>query len=161
ALRAARAKESREELERLAASVPIPELSPTTLSVFGPALERAGAVVLGEKVLREGQLLHPDDFWINQCLAFLLSKDAKSRTARSPQLEESFGSYRAALALRPRGAFTHTNLGQLHRRKGKLGKAVAYFREAIRLNKDFAGGHEGLGGALLDQGKRDEAVNCF
>jgi serine/threonine protein kinase/Flp pilus assembly protein TadD len=160
ALREARAKESKADLEKLAASVPLPELSPTTLSVFGLVLQRAGAVGLAEKVLREGQLLHPDDFWINQCLAYSLSTDAKSQDAKSPQLEETIGFYRAALALRPRSPVIHTNLGQLHRRKGEFDKAIAYYREAIRLNKDYAGGHEGLGLALLSQGKLDEAVAC-
>jgi tetratricopeptide (TPR) repeat protein len=161
ALREARAKESREELEKLAASAPIPELSPTTLSVFGLALQRAGAVVLAEKVLREGQLLHPDDFWITSCLADLLSKDAKSRDAKSPQLEETIGFYRAALALRPRSAVIHTNLGHLHERNGELDEAVASCREAIRLNKDYALAHTNLGVALWRQGKLDEAAACF
>jgi tetratricopeptide (TPR) repeat protein len=52
----------------------------------------------------------------------------------------------------------HVNLGNALATKGKLDEAIAEYREAIRLKKDYAKAHYNLGKALEDKGKLDEAI---
>jgi tetratricopeptide (TPR) repeat protein len=42
--------------------------------------------------------------------------------------------------------------------KGQLDDAIAEYREAIRLNKDYAEPHNSLGNALRDKGRLDDAI---
>jgi len=42
--------------------------------------------------------------------------------------------------------------------QGKLGEAVPYFREAVRLRPQDAQVHQNLGRGLLELGKKDEAI---
>ena len=52
----------------------------------------------------------------------------------------------------------HTNLGMALHETGRVDEAMAEFREAIRIDPDFAIGHYNLGVALKEQGKLDEAI---
>jgi hypothetical protein len=96
----------RADLEKLAATAPIEELSPPTVYLLAFALREAGAHALAVEVLRRGQQRYPADFWIHQDLAFLLAEEMKP-----PQLEEAIGCYCAALALRPQSPGVHLNFG--------------------------------------------------
>ncbi|HEY7308960.1 MAG TPA: tetratricopeptide repeat protein, partial [Gemmataceae bacterium] len=55
----------------------------------------------------------------------------------------------------------HNNLGLTLHEKGQLDEAIAEYREAIRLNKDYAEAHNNLGLALTDKGQLDEAIVAF
>src|SRR5262249_20385785 len=52
----------------------------------------------------------------------------------------------------------HTNLGEALYAKGRLDEAIAAFRQAIRLKKDFPEAHANLGEALAAKGQLDEAI---
>jgi predicted O-linked N-acetylglucosamine transferase (SPINDLY family) len=53
------------------------------------------------------------------------------------------------------------NLGAALKELGKLGEAVAAYRQAIRLKPDLAEAHSNLGVALFDQAKIEEAVAAY
>src|SRR5262249_53979730 len=141
-LRQALATGRKEDLEKLAPSAPIEKLPPTTLILWGNALEQKGAIRLAEQVLRKGQQLHPADFWINHDLASILARQMKPpqlevirKTQKTnvsvgflgpnpglpdSRLEEAIGFYRAALALRPLSPGVHSNLGNALHDQGHL-----------------------------------------
>jgi predicted TPR repeat methyltransferase len=66
--------------------------------------------------------------------------------------------YRQILAIDPRIAEMHSNLGEALRVQGKLGEAVACHHRALNLKPDYVQAYNNLGNALKDQGKLDEAV---
>jgi tetratricopeptide (TPR) repeat protein len=106
-------------------------------------------------VLRAGQLRYPDDFWINEYLAFILTQ------AEPPQLDEAIGFYRAALALRPKSVGVYINLGEALRSRGKRTEAEAVFRKAVALEPDYYLANSSLGFALLLQGKPAESEAAY
>jgi tetratricopeptide (TPR) repeat protein len=65
-----------------------------------------------------------------------------------------------AIAINPRVASYHSNLGLALQVQGKLDQAVACYRRTLVLKSDYAETHNNLGNALRDQGKLDEAVAC-
>jgi tetratricopeptide (TPR) repeat protein len=157
ALREARAGGRREDLEKLLASAPVGGLPPATLAVLGKLLHDArGSVArVVVTVLRAGQLRYPDDFWINEYLAFILTQ------AEPPQLDEAIGFYRAALALRPQSPGVYVNLGNALNSRGKPTEAEAIFRKAVALKPDHYSAHSGLGLALLMQRKPAESEAAY
>ncbi len=58
-------------------------------------------------------------------------------------------------------AETHYNEGVTLQQQGKFEDAIAEYREAIRLNPDFAIAHLNLGAALAALGKRAEAISAY
>ena len=58
-------------------------------------------------------------------------------------------------------AQAYYNLGIAYRGAGQAAMAVQAYREAIRLNSDFAEAHQNLGNAYLDQNNARQAKNCF
>jgi Flp pilus assembly protein TadD len=56
------------------------------------------------------------------------------------------------------GAQKHYNFGNALKKQGKYVEAEKEFREAIRLQPDYAEAHELLAAALLEQGKTDEGI---
>jgi len=64
------------------------------------------------------------------------------------------------VAKRPENPRAHNNLGAvLSDEPGRLGDAIAQFREALRLRPDYADAHGNLGGALLNvPGRLDDAI---
>jgi tetratricopeptide (TPR) repeat protein len=103
-----------------------------------------------EKVLRELQRRHPQDFWVN----FELGADSSN-----PVDAVRFST--VALSIRPEIAAVHSQLGVALKNVGRLDDAIASFREAKRLKDTVAGTHEDLGEALVAKGQLDEAVTCF
>ena len=75
--------------------------------------------------------------------------------------EEAVRHLTAAVAIRPRRAGAHHNLGLTLRAQGSLEEAVVEFREAIRLKPDDARAHADLGLALQTQRKREDALAEF
>jgi Flp pilus assembly protein TadD len=78
------------------------------------------------------------------------------------KLIEAMAEYREAIRLKPDDARVHKNLGamlcdELH----DYPAAEAEFRAAIRLKPDDARVHYNLGLALVNQGKRDEAIAAY
>jgi hypothetical protein len=64
AFREARATGRKEDLEKVLASAPIQTVPATTLALLGKVAQEGGNVAkLAVAVLREGQQLHPADFW--------------------------------------------------------------------------------------------------
>src|SRR5262249_14394766 len=53
-------------------------------------------------------------------------------------------------------AEAHNNLGIALHTKGRLDEEIAEYREAIRIQKDFAEAHINLGSVLRDKGQLDE-----
>lgn len=73
---------------------------------------------------------------------------------------EAIAQYQAALALYPRSASSHNNLGLLLMEQSpeNVDAAAAHFREAIRFNAKDGGAHSNLGLALLRMGRIDDAT---
>ena len=63
-----------------------------------------------------------------------------------------------ALAVTPKDAEAHNNLGTAFENLGELDKAVASYRQALDLKPDFAKGHFNLGNALCGLKRPDDAV---
>jgi tetratricopeptide (TPR) repeat protein len=141
------------ELKELVASAPVKELPPSTLTLLADVLRNAGALPLAEQVLREAQLRHPADFWINHNLAFLLGTEL-----RPPQLDEAIACYRVAVALRPQSPGVHLNLGSALEAKGRPDQAIVAFHEAKRLDQGYAEAFLALGTALYRKGQLNQAV---
>jgi tetratricopeptide (TPR) repeat protein len=156
AFREARVSGKQEDLKKLMTSAPISKMPPTTLALFGEALQKSGAAPLAVTVLREGQRLYPADFWINEYLASTLTDKVDP-----PQVEEGIVFLRAALAIRPQSPGVHYNLGNALKAKGRLDEAIESYREAIRLKPDYAEVHNNLGNALKARGRLDEAIESY
>jgi serine/threonine-protein kinase len=121
----------RQALLDMAAVVDISRLHPATLAMLGASLRKVGADEQALMLLRKAQRSHAHDFWINHDLAMLL------QFSRPPQYEEAVRFFTAAVALRPQSPGAHLNLGNSLWKKGDLDGAIAEFREAIRLERDY------------------------
>jgi len=154
-----KAKDVRDELNRLAAQERVPTLHPTTVSLLAATLVRVGLSNEAADVLRRAQRQHPNDFWINLDLGSLLTQ------LKPPRPEQAIGFFRAAVALRPQSSGAHLFLSialrdsiRTHRTQNELEEAEAEAREAIRLNSNSAVAHNGLGVVLGDKGLIDDAI---
>lgn len=87
---------------------------------------------------------------IQGVLLALQEESDGARTLFEGALEADAGHYRAL-----------TNLGNLDIERGDHAGAEAKYREVIRLNPDYDGGHHNLGVALRRQGKMGEAVQSI
>jgi protein O-mannosyl-transferase len=65
------------------------------------------------------------------------------------------------LAKNPNAWLAHNNLGYLLADEGDLAGATWHYREAVRLEPDYADAHNNLGNALLRDGKTEEAIEHF
>src|SRR5207249_1042075 len=85
---------------------------PASILLLGEALFTAGAEKEAVELLRQGQRLHPGDFWMNHELAVQL---AEMKERRFGNAAEAVGFLRVALAIRPHNPGVHNNLaGALH-----------------------------------------------
>jgi len=106
-----------------------------------------------EMLLREAQRRRPDDFWVNEDLYWFYN------VIQPSQGEEATRFAAIAVALRPQSPGAHLNLGYaLERSTRRLDEAIAEYREAIRLDKDYAEAHSNLATALRKQGRLDAAI---
>jgi serine/threonine-protein kinase len=98
-------------------------------------------------LLHQAQQRHPEDFWINFQLGYLLQEER-------PQ--EAVGYFRAALGSRPRSSQAHIMLGRALRDAGDADGAIAAFRKAIELNPN-RGGAKDLAKILAPRGALEQA----
>jgi tetratricopeptide (TPR) repeat protein len=150
-LRDPRVRQDRAALERLAGREDVLAEPSATLEQLGMALQAVGAQPAARRLLREAQRHHPDDFWINFTLAFVLYTEPATRL-------EAVGFWRVALALRPRSAVVSNNLAVALRDQGQGAEAMHACRRAVALAPDLAAAHNTLGALLRDQGKVAEAA---
>ena len=93
--------------------------------------------------MREAQQRHPEDFWINLHLGYIL-------LAERP--EEAVGYFRAAVASRPESSQAHIMVGRALHDAGDTDGAIAAFRKAIPLTSNLAGARD-LARALARKGR--------
>ncbi|MEQ1635578.1 MAG: tetratricopeptide repeat protein [Methylococcales bacterium] len=79
---------------------------------------------------------------------------------QSGQLAEAEQCYGQALALRP-DAQGYYNLGTTLYGQGKHEEAIVAFREALKLDPQFADAWNALGETLRDRADMDEAIRCY
>jgi tetratricopeptide (TPR) repeat protein len=154
-MRVREALERRDEqsLRTLASSEEIFGLAPATLYVLGGALlGDKEARAQAEAFLREAQRQHPNDFWLNYNLIHFFS------AMQPPQVEDIYHFAAVSVALRPESPGAHFNLGLALYDKGQFDAAIAAYKEAIRIKKDYAEAHYNLGNALHEKGRLDEAI---
>jgi serine/threonine protein kinase/tetratricopeptide (TPR) repeat protein len=87
----------------------------------------------------------------HNCLGALLHN-------RLGKLDEAIVEYREALALDPKEAAVHNNLGNALRDKHDLDGAIACHKKALELDPKVAPAHNNLGATLEDRGRLDEAI---
>jgi tetratricopeptide (TPR) repeat protein len=152
-LRQALARGDRQALVAAAAAEEVFHLPVPTLAVLGSSLvQDPDTRAEAEAFLRGAQRQYPNDFWLNCNLAHFLANTPPYR------LEEAVRFSEAAVALRPRCAAAHYNLGCNLCRLGKPDEAIAQYRQALRLHENYARAHNNLGNALLDVGLGKEAI---
>jgi spermidine synthase len=92
-------------------------------------------------------------------LAYSASPAELARVRRMAEREpRTIGGSRYLGAIVPDSGEVHNVLGISLAERGEMGRAVAEFREAARLDPDSASTHWHLGAALATEGARDEAV---
>jgi serine/threonine-protein kinase len=154
-VRAASANKDGQALEMLAREAMVSKQPPAFLSLVGTYLYNDFAAYgSAADLLRRAQREYPGDFWINHNLAYTLA------FSQPAQLEEAIRFFTAALAIR-QSAGAYLNLGTAFEEKGNLEEAIAAFREAIRLQPDFATAYVYLGIVLEQQKKMPEAEVAF
>jgi serine/threonine protein kinase/tetratricopeptide (TPR) repeat protein len=140
-----------EALRRLAQGPGALEQPPVTALTLAHSLWRVGERAETVALLRRAQRRHPGDFWLNQALAAYLRVSEPSRT------EEALGFHRAALAVRPRSAGAHVNVGNALHDQVRYKEAEAAFRRALEFKEDFPLAHANLAASLSAQGRPREA----
>ncbi|MDG3005408.1 serine/threonine-protein kinase [Paludisphaera mucosa] len=102
-------------------------------------------------LVRTAQRRHPEDFWINFHLGYLILEE-------SPQ--EAVGYLRAAVASRPQSSQALILLGRALHDAGDVDGAVAAFRKAVPLTSNRAGARD-LARALAQRGGLEEARDVW
>src|SRR5262249_34205979 len=125
------------------------------LTHLGVSLTTAGDPEAAVAFLRKAQRQHPGDFSINYALASCLS------ALKPTPWDEVVAFRRAAIAVRPRTAWAHNQLGIALRAQQKLAEAIAASRRCSELAPKHAFAHKNLGNALRRQGKLDEAIAAY
>jgi serine/threonine protein kinase/Tfp pilus assembly protein PilF len=146
-LREAMLRKDSARLKELATDPRALEQPALGLALLGDALQGAGLPEEAAVFLRQAQQRHPDDFWINHNLGFVLWYKAKQ-----PRAEEALGYFRAALALRPNSPGVHFNLGNALSALDDLPGAAACYRRSLELDPKFFSAVASLGVVLRKQG---------
>jgi tetratricopeptide (TPR) repeat protein len=154
-LRAARAGNDRQALEKLAAEVDPATQPPEALFVLDRALRQRGARASALALLRRTQQAYPADFWVNHDLGIALQE------CQPPQYEEAIRFLTVAAALRPESPGARLHLGLALWRKGRFDEAAVAFQQALALEPDYALAQCYLGAAYLAKGRLDEAIVAF
>jgi serine/threonine-protein kinase len=177
-------------LEKLAQEEDAGALPVRALTRLAGQLDKVEAYAAAAQLLRRAQRRRPDDFWVNHNLGEVLQKltppeldeSVRFLTAaaalrpnspgaqvnlgyaleKSGKVDEAIACCKKAIALDPKYAAAHANLGvTLWEDKRDYDAAIVCFRTAIALEPKFAGAHYNLGHALLDRGNVDEAIDCY
>jgi Flp pilus assembly protein TadD len=151
-VRAAREKNDRQEMEKLAREVDTAVQPPEALFVLEMGLRQRGATEAALALLRHAQQDFPGDFWINHELGMALGH------CHPPQNEEALRFLTVAAALRPDSAGVRLNLGLAYAGTGRFDEAIVAYRKAIGFKPDYSRAHLHLGRALAETGHLDEAV---
>jgi serine/threonine protein kinase/Flp pilus assembly protein TadD len=188
-LRDALEKNERKRLEELAASEAVFTLPSSTIVLLARALADLKAESSAITLLRQAQIRHPDDFWINTNLGLRLDEMHPPRSAeaarffmsamglrpQSPgavynvgyalktegQLQESVAALRRAIELKPEYVDAYIILAEALEEQGNLAEAEEQLRRAIQLQPHFAFAHNNLGNNLVKQKRLDEAVQEY
>jgi eukaryotic-like serine/threonine-protein kinase len=126
--RAFRDARATNDFEKLAALARVPDATdqpPVLLSGLGGTLLVNGRAEEAWALLREAQVRHPEDFWINYLVGLYLAKDR-------PQ--EAAGYFRAAVATRPDSNQAYTLLSRALRDAGDGDGAIAALRRSVSLH---------------------------
>jgi serine/threonine-protein kinase len=177
----------RAALEKLAASADVAKVPARALTRLAGQLEKVEAQASAARLLRRAQQHYPADFWVNENLGMVLQKvtppewdealrfltAAVALRPESPGANLNLGGvlcdrkhdydgaiacFRTALALDPKYAMAHHNLGVALGAKGQVDAAIACYRKAIELDPKLARALNNLGNALSRKGQVDEAI---
>jgi superkiller protein 3 len=98
---------------------------------------------------------HPDDVWVNQLLALF------HYYLNPPRLDQSIRYFTAVVALRPRDAGPHYNLGLALTLNGSHEESLAAFSRALELQPDHLGAWLNQGNAYRGLKQWDRALACY
>jgi serine/threonine protein kinase/Tfp pilus assembly protein PilF len=149
-------RQDRLALERLASQEEL-LAQPASSLLLVIQLFRVGAQPAGLEVLRQAQLHHPGDFWIN----FFQGVFLLAGFGQPAHPDEAVGYFRAALAVRPERFEVLVLLGIALDKQGKTAEAIGTIRMALRRQPDWAQGHNFLGLALEKQGQAAKAMAAY
>jgi serine/threonine protein kinase/Flp pilus assembly protein TadD len=155
AMRAARERNDRPALEKLAREVDVTAEPAESLFLLDRSLRQRGALDAAVKLLRRAREAFPGDFWINHDLGTAL------RDCRPPQYEDAIRFLTAAVALRPDSAGAILDLGRAFLSQGRTDEANATIREAIKAQPEYAQAHYWLGIGLMRTGQFVEAAAAY
>lgn len=74
------------------------------------------------------------------------------------QLDKAIQRYYKQAKLQPNSPKVYTDLGNLYAKKNSFAEAIAYYRQAIKLNRQYPNAHLSLARTLLKAGKQQEFV---
>jgi serine/threonine protein kinase/Flp pilus assembly protein TadD len=154
-VRAARERNDRQALEKLAREVDVAAQPPEALFVLERGLRQRGAHQAAVTLLRRAQEAFPGDFWINHDLGMVLQE------CQPPRYEDAVRFLTVAVALRPDSPRVRLHFGVALWRKGQIDDAIATFRKVIARSPALAEAHGMLGAALAAAGRLDEAIAAY
>ena len=150
ALRAQVRGTDKASLSRLADNPDALERQPaTSLLLLARWLQYQGDRPRTEAVLLRAWRLQPNDFWVNDQLGWLYLWGTGLWNSNTKPAEAA-RYYSAAIAIRPRSATAHMNLG-VALCPIELERGVAELRESIRLDPNSAAAHINLAVGLNEQ----------
>jgi tetratricopeptide (TPR) repeat protein len=115
-----------------------------------PLHSRDGRSETGERAMKQTQSSLPAS------LEELFSNGVKAQ--KSGQLDAAEKAFLEVLRQGGKVAFVYNNLGIVYQQRGDHPRALEHFRQAIRLQPDYAAPHTLMGASLLATGKTREAV---
>jgi Tfp pilus assembly protein PilF len=105
------------------------------------------------KILEEEHSVHPENPEALHLMGIAAHHVGLSETA--------VGFVESAIRLKPDDPRYYNDCGEIYRKMGRLGAAIARFRRALSLNPQFYTAHNNLGSAFLEEGKIKQAIDCF
>jgi serine/threonine protein kinase len=136
---------------KLANAPEVVDQSPDTILLLVRALTDKRRFEEAAELLRQVQLRHPSDYWINDELAFCLY------SLKSATLLEAIGFERAAVAIRPEHRLPYRHLAILLRENGNFDEAEAAYRKCLQISPNDASAVNGLHELLVRRGRQSEA----
>ncbi|MHC4953047.1 MAG: tetratricopeptide repeat protein [Planctomycetota bacterium] len=151
AIRAAVARKDVALLEEMAKRPEAAQQPDATLQSLARELFHLEARASSVDFLRLAQAYRPESFWINWDLAEHL---------RRMDSHDAIAYFRVAVALRPRSAGAHLQLGTLLDWHGHDAESLAVTRKAIEIDPNISWAHANLGNSLRKLGRLEEAVDA-
>ncbi|MFG0316704.1 MAG: protein kinase, partial [Planctomycetota bacterium JB042] len=144
-VRVAVAQQDAEAIDALAAEASMDGQPVPVLLSVGLSLLRAGRD--GTGFVKRVHFAHPDDFWVNIALSYMLRFD-----------DEAVGYSRAALAVRPRAVLAMSSLASALAQQGRSEEAHRYWRRALEIEPDSTLVRINWAVDALNGGRVDEAA---